>query len=176
VQVKARAIPLPDHVAKFLESNAASIKQMLKQNKELNPDQLMSQSLSGQEFKEKLLEELKKAGDFWEKQIDYIWAFGPRRVGPNILLNHIPDYHASGHFRPVFEKLGNIKATSDVTITESTASNQNGDHAATPAENAEEKKKRKKKRTPPTRTTTLRLQRTTDRTRTASGLFPNKGP
>jgi ribosome assembly protein 1 len=47
------------------------------------------------EFKEKLLEELKLSGEVWAKEIDNIWAFGPRRVGPNILLNHIPDYASS---------------------------------------------------------------------------------
>lgn len=44
------------------------------------------------EFKEKFLEELKLSGESWAKEIDNIWAFGPRRVGPNILLNHIPEF------------------------------------------------------------------------------------
>jgi hypothetical protein len=33
VQIKAKAIPLPEHISQFLELNAAEIKQMLKLNK-----------------------------------------------------------------------------------------------------------------------------------------------
>ncbi len=33
--------------------------------------------------------EFKKAGGNWVSELDRVWSFGPRRVGPNILLNHI---------------------------------------------------------------------------------------
>lgn len=44
------------------------------------------------EFYDKLKELFNEAGTEWEDVIDNIWAFGPRRAGPNILLNRIPDY------------------------------------------------------------------------------------
>ena len=43
-------------------------------------------------FYQQLSHSFKEAGNEWENAADRIWAFGPRRVGSNILLNGITDY------------------------------------------------------------------------------------
>lgn len=40
-----------------------------------------------------LQEAFKAAGPQWADAVDHIWAFGPRRNGPNILLNRVPEYN-----------------------------------------------------------------------------------
>ena len=45
-----------------------------------------------QAVKQKLKEEFDKAGPEWHGAEDKIWCFGPRRCGPNVLLNNVPGY------------------------------------------------------------------------------------
>lgn len=48
-----------------------------------------------------MLQAFKAAGADWEKEFDSIWAFGPHRVGSNVLLNKIPFYSASKYWKTV---------------------------------------------------------------------------
>ena len=41
---------------------------------------------------EKMKSAFEEAGEEWQDAVDRIWAFGPRHVGSNVLLNRIPDY------------------------------------------------------------------------------------
>ena len=45
-----------------------------------------------QTVKRQLKEEFNKAGPEWQGAEDRIWCFGPRRCGPNVLLNNVPGY------------------------------------------------------------------------------------
>lgn len=102
--VQIRAVPLPPEVTKFLDENQFLIKTL---------DQYMSAKISERhkaevqlgsklkqstkdaigEFKEKLETLFTEAGKQWKGCVDCIWAFGPRRVGPNLLLNKVDGYH-----------------------------------------------------------------------------------
>ena len=97
-----RAVPLPEPVTTLLEENAELIRIL---------DQHVSAMLSGKpgdllniaplaqttlislkELKSKLEEAFSEAGKKWRGCVERIWAFGPRRCGPNLLVNRIDDY------------------------------------------------------------------------------------
>ncbi|CAL1526751.1 unnamed protein product [Lymnaea stagnalis] len=97
-----RATPLPGNVADILLQHQQSLKAL---------DSLISANTTGrsdvqsgysitESAKETLLniklqlkEEFDKAGPEWNGAESKIWCFGPRRCGPNILLNHVKDYN-----------------------------------------------------------------------------------
>ncbi|CAC5382553.1 RIA1 [Mytilus coruscus] len=91
--VVIRAQPLPDDITKLLEDSMDLLKMLDHLNK---TSDIVSLNLSIQErikdFKSKLGKIFDESGKFWRGAIDQIWAFGPRRVGPNLLLNRIPEY------------------------------------------------------------------------------------
>lgn len=88
--LSVRAVPLPEEVTQILEENSDLIRSM---------DQLASSWNEGEstemvhqktqekiwEFKGKLEQHL--TGRKWRNAVDQIWSFGPRKCGPNILVN-----------------------------------------------------------------------------------------
>lgn len=95
-----RALPLPDDVTHLLEKESDLIKILvtlssatsLAERKQL-VDQVKlptREALKG--FYEELCIAFKEAGTMWDGAADDIWAFGPRRIGSNVLLNRIPSY------------------------------------------------------------------------------------
>lgn len=98
--VQVRALPLPDDVTQLLEKESDLIKILvtlssatsLAERKQL-VDQVKlptREALKG--FYEELCIAFKEAGTMWDGAADDIWAFGPRRIGSNVLLNRIPGY------------------------------------------------------------------------------------
>ncbi|CAG2229699.1 RIA1 [Mytilus edulis] len=87
------AQPLPEDITKLLEDSIDLLKVLDHLNK---TSDIVSLNLTIQEgirdFKSKLSKIFDESGKFWRGAIDQIWAFGPRRVGPNLLLNRIPEY------------------------------------------------------------------------------------
>ncbi|XP_044294664.1 elongation factor-like GTPase 1 isoform X2 [Varanus komodoensis] len=93
-----RATPLPEEVTQLLEKNSDLIRTIErftsyfnegKKTQEVNKktlDQI-------QEFKQKLEQNLQ--GWKWRNAVDGIWSFGPRKCGPNILLNRFEGYKRS---------------------------------------------------------------------------------
>ncbi|XP_056317002.1 elongation factor-like GTPase 1 [Danio aesculapii] len=92
--VGVRAIPLPEDVTHLLEDNVELIRTMeqfnlsVREGKTLVISQKILENI--QDFKVKLESHLQ--GHKWRNAVDHIWAFGPRRCGPNILLNSIEGY------------------------------------------------------------------------------------
>ena len=95
-----RATPLPSDVVQLLDKNtdllkvlvtvssAMSVterKQLASQVKDVTREALSS-------FHKQLSGVFKQAGSTWEGATDQIWAFGPRRIGSNVLLNRISNY------------------------------------------------------------------------------------
>ncbi|KAI5101216.1 elongation factor-like GTPase 1 [Silurus meridionalis] len=92
--IRVQAIPLPDEVTWLLEKNAELIRTM-------EHFSLLAREGKASEISSKTLEEIRglKAelkkhlqGHKWRNAVDRIWAFGPRRYGPNILLNSVEGY------------------------------------------------------------------------------------
>uniref|UniRef100_A0A672PBC9 Elongation factor-like 1 n=1 Tax=Sinocyclocheilus grahami TaxID=75366 RepID=A0A672PBC9_SINGR len=92
--VGVRAIPLPEEVTRLLEDNVELIRTMEQfslfawEDKTLDINQKILENI--QDFKVKLESNLQ--GHKWKEAVERIWAFGPRRCGPNILLNNIEGY------------------------------------------------------------------------------------
>ncbi|CAG8453155.1 2691_t:CDS:10 [Ambispora leptoticha] len=108
--LKVRTVPLPSNVTSFLNENAITVKAMLEERQWRNKSDLLAgeedeealkevaikkeRVLPPEEFFELLEAEFEKASDkdIWKDVVENIWAFGPKRVGPNLLINHVPNY------------------------------------------------------------------------------------
>ncbi|KAK7176776.1 hypothetical protein R3I93_000882 [Phoxinus phoxinus] len=92
--VRVRAIPLPEEVTRLLEDNVELIRTIEQfsllawEGKTLEINQKILENI--QDFKVKLESTLQ--GHKWRGAVEHIWTFGPRRCGPNILLNRIEGY------------------------------------------------------------------------------------
>ena len=88
-----RAIPLPPKITEFLAANSATMAKMLssKANDEEQDApsdiQAATRVLEPEQFWQELEALFKKAGPEWADAADRIWAFGPKRLGANILLD-----------------------------------------------------------------------------------------
>ena len=111
ITVRLRVRPLPTPVTEFLKKNASAIKRLYSERKVDEEDATDSEAkqydsgsydvvgtdivlepgaLTLSDFKKELLtafDEAKGEKDIWQGCIDQIAAFGPRRVGPNLLID-----------------------------------------------------------------------------------------
>jgi ribosome assembly protein 1 len=95
VTIRIRTRPLPKSVTEFLLKHAESMKHFLldrrtrvEEDVDLASERITNEKrLSLFEFKKELEEILSAEGGEWKHIIDRICAFGPRRVGPNILID-----------------------------------------------------------------------------------------
>ncbi|XP_073509236.1 elongation factor-like GTPase 1 isoform X3 [Phyllobates terribilis] len=93
--LSVRAVPLPEEITQLLERNSDLIRTMEQINLAFseggNYIQVNEATISRiHEFKGNLEQHLQ--GRRWRNVVDQIWSFGPRRYGPNILVNHIEGY------------------------------------------------------------------------------------
>ncbi|XP_076012451.1 elongation factor-like GTPase 1 [Genypterus blacodes] len=92
--VGVRAIPLPQEVTSLLDGSSELIRTLehvnmsLREGKNLEVSPRTQETIAG--FKAQLEGLLQ--GRKWRNAVERIWAFGPRRCGPNILLNSIDGY------------------------------------------------------------------------------------
>ncbi|KAI4847720.1 elongation factor Tu [Aureobasidium sp. EXF-8846] len=113
ITVRLSVRPLPDTVTNFLVKNTAAVKRLYSEKKAGQQDLPaaveeteehdteheagndvgtveLGRALSMQEFKAQLstaFAEVKGDKDIWQDAIERITAFGPRRVGPNVLID-----------------------------------------------------------------------------------------
>jgi len=104
VTIKIKAIPLPRNITNLIEQNSTTLRDLFLGGKTTNKgldkeSKKEAEESEREEFQTKLEEELSKCGDEWKHQLKNIWSFGPKHVGPNILLNNIPNYNQSPYFR-----------------------------------------------------------------------------
>ncbi|KAG8575512.1 hypothetical protein GDO81_009586 [Engystomops pustulosus] len=93
--LSVRAMPLPEEVTQLLEKNTDLIRTLEQINLAFseggNAMQVKETTIERiQEFKSQLEQHLQ--GRRWRGVVDQIWSFGPRRYGPNILVNCIEGY------------------------------------------------------------------------------------
>nr|XP_056721706.1 elongation factor-like GTPase 1 [Euleptes europaea] len=96
--LSVRATPLPEEATRLLEENCDLIRTLEQFTTSLiegKKNQEMNQKTLDQirELKQKL--EQKLQGWKWRNAVDCIWSFGPRKCGPNILLNRFEGYERS---------------------------------------------------------------------------------
>ena len=95
-----RAMPLPGEVVQLLDKKSDLIKVLVtvsSASSAVERKQLASQVKAStrealKSFYQELCTAFKEAGSVWDGAADDIWAFGPRRIGSNVLLNRIPGY------------------------------------------------------------------------------------
>ncbi|CAL9702190.1 unnamed protein product [Knipowitschia caucasica] len=92
--VSIRAIPLPQEVTCLLESRAELIRTLEQLNLSLREGRALEVSPRTLEEVADLKQRLEDLlqGHRWRNVVEHIWAFGPRRYGPNILLNSVESY------------------------------------------------------------------------------------
>uniref|UniRef100_G3QQP7 Elongation factor-like GTPase 1 n=1 Tax=Gorilla gorilla gorilla TaxID=9595 RepID=G3QQP7_GORGO len=96
--LSVRAMPLPEEVTQVLEENSDLIRSMEQLTSSLNEGEnthMIHQKTQEKiwEFKGKLEQHL--TGRRWRNIVDQIWSFGPRKCGPNILVNKSEDFQNS---------------------------------------------------------------------------------
>ena len=97
--LSVRALPLPEEVTQILEESSDLIRSMEQLTSSLNEGKNNSQIIHQKtqekiwEFKGKLEHHL--TGRKWRNTVDQIWSFGPRKCGPNILVNKSEDFQNS---------------------------------------------------------------------------------
>lgn len=109
--VRLRVVPLPEPVTEFFTKQAATIKQLQSQKHAAVEDKAVEEAngngaeetgdvsheaqagdvMSLENFRKELTrifdEEVKENKELWQDVVDKITAFGPRRIGPNILVD-----------------------------------------------------------------------------------------
>ncbi|XP_035706674.1 elongation factor-like GTPase 1 isoform X2 [Folsomia candida] len=93
--IKLRAKPLPNRVTELLE-NSINLITVLKESENTKID-ILSESILKDivDLKENLRGEFQKEG--WDEEtVNQIWSFGPKRCGPNLLINKVPGYNCRG--------------------------------------------------------------------------------
>lgn len=90
--IKLRAKPLPSEVTEFLEGSVKLLT-VLKDN-ENSKTCALSDSITQElaHLRERLSEAFNKESGWDTDIVDQIWSFGPKRCGPNMLINRIPGY------------------------------------------------------------------------------------
>lgn len=105
VALTIRVRPLPSHVTDFLLKNSQSIKRLYTDRTtaedsdgnqgdlEAETDLAQGVALSAEDLKAQLkkLLETGKGREVWKNQVDDIASFGPRRIGPNLLIDATKD-------------------------------------------------------------------------------------
>jgi ribosome assembly protein 1 len=108
VTIAIRVRPLPPHVTDFLVKNSQSIKELYNDHRaggeageddeeqgkiEVDREVSGGVTLSAEDLKAQLKLQLEtgKGKEVWKNQVDHIAAFGPRRTGPNILVDATKD-------------------------------------------------------------------------------------
>lgn len=98
--LRIRAMPLPEDVTQLLDKKSDLIKILvtvssatsMAERRQLAEQVKLSTREALKCFYQELCDAFKEAGSMWDEAVDHIWAFGPRRVGSNVLLNRIPGY------------------------------------------------------------------------------------
>lgn len=105
VSIQLRVVPLPKETSEFLAKNGTTIRQLYSRLKGHDGDEngdehdveagdiVVSDRLSLEDFKKQLQSHLEstKTKEPWQGVVDRIVAFGPRRIGPNILVDATED-------------------------------------------------------------------------------------
>lgn len=110
--LSVRAFPLPLEVTHLLERSAELIQTLeqlnisLREGKNVDISPRILEDISGLRAQlEKLLQ-----GKKWRNAVDRIWSFGPRRYGPNILLNSVDSYHRTSVWQCLVQPDATVEA------------------------------------------------------------------
>uniref|UniRef100_UPI0037E8530F elongation factor-like GTPase 1 isoform X2 n=1 Tax=Semicossyphus pulcher TaxID=241346 RepID=UPI0037E8530F len=111
-----RAIPLPQEVTCLLESSKDLIRTLEQVNMSLREGKSLDVSLRTLEAIAGLKAQLESLlqGRKWRNVVERIWAFGPRRYGPNILLNRVEGYQRPSMWQCLGREAGDDRGQATV--------------------------------------------------------------
>lgn len=92
-----RAIPLPLTIARFIDENSDRLRK-------LADEEMIDSEYDTFEVYDELRQRFEEAGKEWAARWDRVWSLGPRRFGPNVLLNNITEY-SSPFFKPLSSRI-----------------------------------------------------------------------
>ncbi|KAL0481969.1 ribosome assembly protein 1 [Acrasis kona] len=104
--IKINARSLPDSISRFIDDNADRLKFITSSEDSVKDDDV---KIDSQNVMSELREVFESSG--WGEEWDHLWSLGPRRMGPNVLLNHIKEYPS-----PFFK---NIEGRANVNVIKS---------------------------------------------------------
>lgn len=116
--LRIRAKALPESVIKILEESTDILKGLQAYIKKEISNKSSAQELVAvnktlaenvKNLHVQLTDAFNKAGKEWNGFVDHIWSFGPRYVGCNILINHIPDYKRPSIWNYIEGKAGDLR-------------------------------------------------------------------
>ncbi len=96
VNFTIRGVPLPENIVHYLQKNAGTLQGLLADRKVQNAEGDTSMEAGAdagmkptkpEDFWKQLAQLLDAEGGEWKDVADHIWAFGPKQVGPNILID-----------------------------------------------------------------------------------------
>lgn len=103
VRLTVRCRPLPDPITAFLEANQERTRRFI-ERAQGNADVEQADLITA--YRDELKSLFRDAGGEWASVVEdhaKVWSFGPKRVGPNILLNSIPKYSQSAYWRSILD-------------------------------------------------------------------------
>lgn len=96
VTITIKCCPIPEVLFQCLVAQEEVIKKLMKGDGSVEIADM---------FLHELRAACQEAGPFWMENMDRIWSFGPRRCGPNILLNGIPGLLESHKWQNLEQRL-----------------------------------------------------------------------
>lgn len=101
VKVTVQTLLLPEPVLEFLQNSASTLQSLHDQDQQVINEAIdqndegpaefganeRNRLMDPAQFWSKLSKLLDEAGSEWQGMADQIWAFGPKRVGPNLLVD-----------------------------------------------------------------------------------------
>eukprot|EP01012_Entosiphon_sulcatum_P045371 TRINITY_DN6052_c0_g1_i1.p1 TRINITY_DN6052_c0_g1~~TRINITY_DN6052_c0_g1_i1.p1 ORF type:complete len:1003 (-),score=145.79 TRINITY_DN6052_c0_g1_i1:38-3046(-) len=85
-RVTVRCLPMPANIQTFLEGRESNLKYLFQEDRSVSRSE--EDIKKGQDILEGLHQEFVAAGPIWEREWERLWCIGPKRCGPNLLLNH----------------------------------------------------------------------------------------
>ncbi|XP_076879155.1 LOW QUALITY PROTEIN: elongation factor-like GTPase 1 [Brachyhypopomus gauderio] len=116
--LRVRALPLPDQATSLLEGNAELIRTMeqfslmAREGREMEISPKTLEAIGS--FRAELAGHLQ--GHRWRDAVDRIWSFGPRRCGPNLLLNSLEDYRRPSAWQCLEPQQGGALPAAPLTL------------------------------------------------------------
>eukprot|EP00163_Fabomonas_tropica_P023633 TRINITY_DN41018_c0_g1_i1.p1 TRINITY_DN41018_c0_g1~~TRINITY_DN41018_c0_g1_i1.p1 ORF type:complete len:1148 (-),score=244.21 TRINITY_DN41018_c0_g1_i1:11-3049(-) len=112
ISVAVTAITVPDALTQYLERNQEKLRALFSEENRLAPSSVSPSDNSGstgsqsaQDLHADLVRICKEAGGPWPGYLQHLWALGPRRCGPNLLVCDVPELVSSSVWSPLFAAL-----------------------------------------------------------------------
>ena len=113
VCIRVQALPLPEAVVALLEKRQAAIAAAVTVAEAAGTSSSAAAAAAHNapevaRLHAELDAALAEAGPRWKALAPRVWAFGPHRVGPNVLFNGVPDSALDSAWRPFFARCSGV--------------------------------------------------------------------